>query len=122
MGTYRDMNGYCSGELRAVEQMGKDKNGHSLWRCVCGKCGRTDKVVNYTLLVSGKLKDCGCATLRGYDLHGAHFGALDVVKPVGLDRNKRRVWLVKCSMCKKKSAMTASKLVNCDPRCPYCGA
>ena len=122
MGSYKDMVGFRSGALRAVEQVGKDKHGHSLWRCVCEKCGRTDKVVNYTLLVTRKLKDCGCTTFRGYDLYGAHIGAFDVIKPVGLNKRKNRVWLVRCSFCKKKTTFVATKLVNDKPRCPHCGA
>lgn len=118
---YKDIKGHQCGALVAVEPVGKDKSGHYMWRCVCQKCGRS-KVVNYVQFAKGKMKDCGCTPARGYDLTGKEIGALTVIEPAGLDSGKRRIWLVRCAMCRKKSTMTARKLVHGEPKCPYCGA
>lgn len=122
MGTYRDMTGYRCGALRAVREVGKDKHGHSLWECVCEKCGRK-KVVNYVALVAGKMKDCGCTPARGYDLTGETYGTMTVVKPVGLNASRERVWQVRCEVCRKKSTRTVKQLMRTEhPACPICGA
>lgn len=120
---YRDIKGCRCGDgaLEAVEPVGKDKSGHYIWRCVCHKCGRT-KNVNYVQFMKGKMKDCGCTPARGYDLTGKEVGALTVIEPAGYDSAKRRTWIVRCCMCRKKSTMTARQLLRENPRCPICGA
>lgn len=46
------------GRLKVIERAGSDKNGASLWRCLC-TCGN-EKVVKRGHLKSGKVKSCGC--------------------------------------------------------------
>ena len=120
---YKDITGYrCGGgALEAVKPVGKDKSGHYIWRCVCHKCGRT-KDVNYVQFMKGKMKDCGCTPARGYDLTGEEIGSLVVMEVAGTSEHGRRLWLVRCSMCRKKSVIEARKLLRRDARCPICGA
>ena len=120
----KDLKGHRFGSLVAVERVGTDKNGHAKWKCVCEKCGKT-KVYNYVQLVNGKTKDCGCGISQGKDLTGKEIGALTVVKPVGLDKSRYRLWQVRCVYCRKKTVMSSRRLTRNDlnpPKCPYCGA
>lgn len=120
--SFVDLTGHRCGALRAVRPVGKDRYGHYLWECVCEKCGRK-KTVSYVQFKAGKMRDCGCTPARGYDITGEEKGHLTAVKPVGLDGKRRRVWQFRCSVCRKKSVMTASKFVNSEhPRCPICGS
>lgn len=124
MGARKDLKGRHFGRLVAVEPAGKDKHGHMLWKCLCEKCGKT-KVLNYTYLMSGKARDCGCGISQGHDLTGVEFGPLTIIKPVGLGKNNHRMWLVKCAMCHKTFVRPARYFTRTDrerPRCPYCGA
>lgn len=45
-------------KLVAIEDVGKDRYGSRLWRCVCD-CGN-ETVVSTTNLISGNTKSCGC--------------------------------------------------------------
>ena len=44
--------------LVAIECVGRDKHGNALWNCKCD-CGN-EKVLNRSVLISGKAKSCGC--------------------------------------------------------------
>lgn len=52
-----DLSGFETGQLKVIEKAGTDKNGRTLWRCVCS-CG---KVCFYrtAVLKSGKVESCG---------------------------------------------------------------
>lgn len=117
-----DLTGYKCGALRAVRPVGKDRHGHYLWECVCEKCGKK-KVVNYVQFREGSMRDCGCTPVRGYDITGQEKGHLTAIMPVGHDKKRRRIWEVRCDICRKKSTMTATNFVkNEHPRCPICGS
>lgn len=120
---FKNIKGYrCGGgALEAIEPVGKDKSGHYVWRCLCHKCGRT-KNVNYVQFMKGKTKDCGCTPAHGYDLAGIEKGAITVIEIAGRNSSGRRIWLVRCSMCRRKSTMTTRQLLRDNPRCPICGA
>lgn len=118
-----DLKGRKFGSLVAVEKVGKDRFGHAIWRCVCEKCGG-ERELNYVSLMSGKVRDCGCG-VRGVDLTGETIGSIMPYKVVGLDGNKRNIWLCKCRMCGKRFTMSSRRLLRGDrpaPRCPICGA
>lgn len=54
----RDLRGFRSGKLVAVECVGKAKNTSLVWRCECD-CGGT-KDVPACYLVKGSTRHCGC--------------------------------------------------------------
>lgn len=62
------MQGQTFGKLTTIVQVGKNKNGTTLWRCQCS-CGK-QSTVPWTRLTSGTTRSCGC--LRGHHLrtHG----------------------------------------------------
>jgi hypothetical protein len=47
------------GHLKVLNREGSDKNGASLWKCLCQLCG-TEKVYSRPALTSGRVKSCGC--------------------------------------------------------------
>ncbi len=53
-----NLTGQRFGRLTAVECVGSNSNGNSMWKCVC-ECGNT-VIVNSQKLKSGKSKSCGC--------------------------------------------------------------
>lgn len=54
----RDITGQRFGRLTVVRVSSPDKHGKSRWYCTC-KCGKS-AVVNYSSLVRGLSKSCGC--------------------------------------------------------------
>jgi hypothetical protein len=54
----RDISGQRFGRLTAVRVSSPDRHGKSRWHCTC-KCGKS-VVVNYSSLVRGLSKSCGC--------------------------------------------------------------
>lgn len=52
------MPGMKFNRLTAIKDVGKDKNGHSIWlfKCDCGN----EKIIERYLVVSGKTRSCGC--------------------------------------------------------------
>lgn len=78
-----------------------NKTGHgSIWLCQC-ECG-TIKEIEYTNLVSGKSKSCGCLRSELYfdDITGQRFGRLIAIEPnwkVTRERKQGTVfWNCKC--------------------------
>lgn len=55
---YEDLSGQRFGRLLAVERMGSDSDGFSMWRCVCD-CGNT-VIVRSSSLKDGNTRSCGC--------------------------------------------------------------
>ena len=49
------------GKLTAIEEVGKDKCGHYLWKCKC-QCGRTS-VTRASNLATGHTTSCGCSRI-----------------------------------------------------------
>ena len=54
----RDLAGRQFGKLTAIEDTGRRRRGHRLWRCRC-KCGN-ETIVDQSNLVRGHTKSCGC--------------------------------------------------------------
>lgn len=54
----KDISGKRYGRLVAIEPVGKNKKGLTLWRCKCD-CGN-EKITTVTMLNAGKTSSCGC--------------------------------------------------------------
>lgn len=69
-----DLTGQEFGLLTAVEDVGANKHGKRMWRCLC-KCGR-EKVVCSNELRKGTTTSCGCFKLAAHRTHGCtgHYG------------------------------------------------
>lgn len=52
-----DLSGFETGQLKVIEKAGTDKDGRTLWRCVCS-CGKTC-FYRTAVLKAGKVKSCG---------------------------------------------------------------
>ena len=61
MSKKKDLTGQKFGRLTAIEEAGKDKEGKTLWKCVCD-CKEIVKVITKRL-TSGHTKSCGCYRL-----------------------------------------------------------
>lgn len=58
-----DISGQKFGLVTAINVVGKNKAGHTLWRCLCD-CGKT-KEFSLCALRKGRLNSCGCARYSG---------------------------------------------------------
>ncbi len=56
--TQRDLSGQRFGRLTAIREAGKNKQGNTLWYCVCD-CGGNTTTINSNL-TRGNSKSCGC--------------------------------------------------------------
>lgn len=65
---FKDATGKKFGKLTAIERVGNNKDGCSLWRCKCD-CGK-ESIVMYSSLSTGNTKSCGCVTLEKATTHG----------------------------------------------------
>lgn len=72
---HSDLVGQKFGRLTVIEQL-PEQNRRTMWKCVC-ECGK-EKTGQGTLLVSGKLRSCGCLkdelTAKRFTKHGATRG------------------------------------------------
>ena len=60
--------GHTFGRLTVIKQLGRDKNGHPHWLCLC-ECGNISTPTRIHL-ISGASKSCGCQL--GQTTHGLH--------------------------------------------------
>lgn len=88
-----DLTGQKFGRLTVVEEAGRDKRRHVLWRCRC-ECGQ-EVIASSDHLRSGHTISCGCfrseRTAERHTKHGLHKHPL------------YRVWrcvIVRCGVCK----------------------
>jgi len=58
-GYARHLVGQEFGHLKVQSREGSDKNGASLWKCLCQLCGQ-EKVLSRPALTGGQVKSCGC--------------------------------------------------------------
>ncbi len=79
------------------------KNGQTYWLCRC-ECGEL-KPVQYSALVSGNSKSCGClrrqktgnmGRSRLIDLTGRKFGSLTVIARARSDKHDNPRWICEC--------------------------
>lgn len=74
MSTWKDITGQKAHMLTAIEYVGKNNNGYSMWKCRCD-CGNETTVA---ITKFGRTKSCGClkhkTSYRFRDLTGERFG------------------------------------------------
>ena len=69
---FKDLTNIRYGRLVTLEAVGKDKNRHIMWECICD-CGNK-KVVAGTSLISGYTTSCGCYYKEVVGTHGIKHG------------------------------------------------
>lgn len=107
MPRYKDISGERYGRLVAIERVGKDKHGNSLWRCQCD-CGG-EAVVRMSALRYGDTRSCGC--LHEKRLEGKRFGRLTAIKKVGVATNRHNIWECQCD-CGNTAFVLSTELIN----------
>ena len=108
-----DLTGNVFGKLTVVERRGSDKQGRSLWFCLCD-CGNTI-ISKSRHLTKGDTKSCGCLKKHG-DLQGLHFGRLTVIELHST--GKHTFWKCACD-CGKIFIVSTGNL--CSGRTISCG-
>jgi hypothetical protein len=73
-----DLTGSIFGKLRVICRNKSDKNGQSIFLCLC-ECGK-EKLVLGNSLKSGLVKSCGCLNVK--NIIGLKFGKLLVVREI----------------------------------------
>ena len=56
---YKDLTNQHFGRLTAMEYLGSDNKGGTLWKCMC-ECGNDNFITTSHHLISGNTKSCGC--------------------------------------------------------------
>lgn len=108
-----DLLGKVFGRLIVLEEVGRNKYGHFLWKCLCD-CG-TIKVFDGNNLRIGDTKSCGCLNrerlleINKMDLKGQRFSRLVVLEEVGVDKCRRRLWKCNCD-CGNKTIVNSGNL------------
>lgn len=101
-----ELTGKRFGKLVALEDIGNNSRGYSMWRCRCD-CGNITDVKGSSLM-NGDTKSCGC--LKGLDLTGRRFGKLVALESVGR-RNNWLLWRCKCD-CGKITDVASGNLTS----------
>lgn len=113
MGKSTDLTGKVFGRLTVLEEVGRNKWGHFLWKCLC-ECG-TIKVFNGNNLRVGDTKSCGClnrerlSEINKMNLKGQRFSKLVVLEESGIDKCRRRLWKCVCD-CGNKTTVNSGNL------------
>lgn len=109
----KNMVGKRVGRLLVLEEVGRNKWGSILWKCLCN-CG-TIKVVNGNNLRRGHTKSCGClnrekvSETNKIDLKGQRFSRLTVLEEYGRDKWYSILWKCKCD-CGNKTIVSSNSL------------
>lgn len=114
-----DLTGRVYGSLTVLRRA-ENHNGRTAWVCRCS-CGK-EKTVTAHDLKMGKVKSCGCLSLRRYkvDLTGQRFGRLTALYPTERRDSKGSVyWHCVCD-CGKEKDVTESGLVHGNYRSCGC--
>ena len=101
MSTQKDITGEKAHMLTAIEYVGKNNNGDSVWKCRCD-CGNETTIA---ITKFGRTKSCGClrhkTSYRFKDLTGQSFGKWVVLgratTKVTQSGYARTMWTCKCS-------------------------
>ncbi len=102
----RDMTGYRSGKLVAIEYAGKKEGTRKMfWKCKCD-CGNII-IVQQGNLHKNTTKSCGC--ISKVQMIGFTFGILTVIESAGKNERGFPLWLCKCE-CGKDKISTQSSL------------
>lgn len=95
-----DLTGQRFGRFLVVEEVGRNKNGYVLWKCLCD-CG-VIRIVCTASLRSGQTKSCGCykkertSEIHKVDLTGQRFGKLVVLQEAGRGKKGQVLWKCLC--------------------------
>lgn len=104
------------GTILVIHQIENNKFGTSQWKCKCEACNKE------LILKSSNLKNqksCGCQSPTKFqDLTGKIFGKLKVIKYIGVDKNRNKIWECICEACGKTSTplgtcLTTGKSKSC---------
>jgi hypothetical protein len=113
MGNKIDVLGKVFGRLIVLEEAGRNKSGHILWKCLCD-CGNI-VTVRGCCLRKGDTKSCGCLNVERVseackvDLKGHRFGRLTVLEDVGRDKWYSVLWKCSCD-CGNELVVCSSAL------------
>lgn len=89
-----DLTGKRFGKLLVVSQAESAPDQSARWNCLCD-CGNTC-IVRGRSLRQNKVTDCGCETVRFYDLTGRRFGHLTAEQKMPPNGDGKTRWLCKC--------------------------
>lgn len=108
-----DLTGQVFNRLTAVECLGANEKGYTMWRCKC-ICGG-EAITRTAALKSGATKSCGCLQRENKyreDLTGQVFHKITVIEYAGTDRkSKSTLWKCKCE-CGKEFISRKTPLQN----------
>lgn len=96
-----EMIGKKFGRLTVLEEVGKNKQGKILYKCLC-ECGGI-VVTKGANLASGNTSSCGCyqrdrvSETNREDVTGKQFGKLTAIKYLYSDKEGHAVWLFSCA-------------------------
>lgn len=107
MGKLIDLTGQRFGKLTVESQALSASDNSARWNCKCD-CGQTC-VKNGRGLRSGKVLDCGCETVRFYDLSGMRFGNLTVESKLPPTKDEKTRWQCRCD-CGETCVVTSYDL------------
>lgn len=98
----KDLLGKNYGDLKVIEKMeSKQRRGRKeiYWKCKC-VCG--NEIELSTDMLSRGKKNCGCKNKKRQNLIEKKFGRLTVIRYIGENNNKQRLWLCECECGNKK--------------------
>jgi len=115
MGALVDLTGKRFGKLRVLARAASAPDNSARWLCECD-CGGSC-VVRGRSLRSGKVRDCGCESVRFYDLTGQRFGRLTAMEKQPPHRDGATRWLCVCdcgNTCVKRTvSLRSGKATDC---------
>lgn len=94
MGKRIDLTGQRFGKLLVISQAESAPDHSARWNCLCD-CGNTC-IVRSRSLRQDKVTDCGCETVRFYDLTGKQFGHLVAETKLPPTGDGRTRWQCRC--------------------------
>jgi hypothetical protein len=113
-----DLTGQRFGKLTALEFVGKNKLGFTLWRCTCD-CG-AERTVTLNALRCNRIRACRRCTLlhrQKHDLTGRRFGKLTIVTMVRVGDGLRNKWLCRCDCGRQHLANTYNLISGSTTSC-----
>lgn len=115
----KDITGHKFGKLTALECVGRNSRGLSIWRFRCD-CGR-EKAITPNNVTSGTTKSCGCIMGRHKlkDITGQRFGKLVVLYRADRPEVKGPSWMCKCD-CGQYTAPRSDHLRRGVGSCGTC--
>lgn len=99
MGRKINLSGQQFGLLTVIEEYGRNKGNHILWKCQC-QCGNYHITSRYSL-TSGLTRSCGCLRRKRnreklINVKGEIFDRLTVIKQVNSSKHGEAMWECRC--------------------------